>query len=219
MKILSFCKLAVIIGTLFIAQPANAQSDDPALIRSFERLNASPAVRSPEFKSNSYVLSTRILDSNRQLMGYVRDTLMFSSGELAYLDAEITRVAGSPHRLYDADEAVFHDNVGSWVVSLDSFEKTVDRNPLFNMKAMIGAEVKDIGGGWLGKVKYVLMDDQANQIKALVLNEVPGAGRYDDMTLPFDTDFVTIRKQYDTVEFRVNRAHAQSFRDFARENR
>ena len=218
MKISVFCSLVILVGALFVAQPVSAQSNDPALLSSIDRLNATPAVRNPDFKDNDYIFSTRVLDNNRQLVGYVRDTLMYTSGELAYIDGEITRSSdGRPRRLYAANDITFLGSVSSWEVPLDNYKENVNRNNLFEMKAMVGAEVKDIGGGWVGKVKYVLLDKEARVIEALVLNEVPGAGRYDDVAIPFMTEYVTIMKRYDRVEFRLDRAMAQSDRDFARE--
>ena len=218
MKISVFCTLALMVGLLFIAQPAAAQSNDPALLSSIDRLNATPAVRSPDFKENGYIFSTRILDTNRQLVGYVRDMLIYSSGEMAYVDGEITRArSGSPRRLYAADNVTFLEDISSWEVPLENFNDNISRNNLFELQAMVGAEVKDISGGWVGKVKYVLMDKEARIIKGLVLNEVPGASRYDDVAIPFMTEYVTIMKRYDRIEFRLDRAMAQTVKDFARE--
>ena len=144
--------------------------------------------------------------------------LVYSSGEMAYVDGEITRArSGSPRRLYAADNVTFLEDISSWEVPLENFNDNVSRNNLFELQAMVGAEVKDISGGWVGKVKYVLMDKDARIIKALVLNEVPGASRYDDVAIPFMTEYVTIMKRYDRIEFRLDRAMAQTVKDFARE--
>ncbi len=199
-------------------------------------LNQTEITFSPRFKTDQDIFAMRVLDPSRQLIGKIEDMRVDENGGLVKLVSEINRVGRHENIVQnDAYEVTFHEDISAFEIPLvlspedrkqdDSPEALAAIAPaaggghLYSMKAMIGAEVRNDGGRWLGVVKNVVFDEKAEMIEALVLEDVPGARRYTHIALPYDPREVKIIDNYGRVQFRVAPSAAKAVTDFAKARR
>lgn len=216
---------------LFTACPAAAQ--DSQFENQLQLLNQTPASRNPAFLNWDAMFSMKILSANRQLIGNVEDIKVDESGALVGLVSEVNRLdRGEQVVQNQAHEIKFHEGINSFEIPL-AFSETPDTAPealaaiapaagggqTLSLRAMKGAEVRSQDGRWLGTVKDVVFDEQAQAVQALVLEDVPGARRYTEIAIPFNTGAIEPISDFGDIQFRVDRAAAQTVMDFARDRR
>lgn len=226
-------KYFLMVMLLFASLPAMAQSGAEQFGAELQSLNRTKITFSPRFKSDHEMFSMRILDPNRQLIGKVQDLKIDESGAIVKLVSEINRIGRTPNIIQsEAYEITFHEDISSFEIPLH-YDGAQDVSPealaaitpaaggghIFGLSAMIGAEVRSDSGRWLGTVKNVMFGENAKTIKALVLEDVPGARRYTEIALPFDQEQIKMVTDYGRVQFRVKPAAFIVTTNFAKKNR
>lgn len=220
---------------LVVGHPATAQDNLAQFENRLNGLNQTQITLSPRYKTDFEVFAMRVLDSNRQLVGRVEDIKLDDSGAMVGLVSEINNV-GRKNRTVENEvfEVVTYQGItNSFEIPL-GFDATEDTSPevlaaiapaaggqgsILSLRAMIDADVRNDGGRWLGKVKNIVFDNEARRIEAIVIDDVPGARRYQEIALPFDPEQVKVVSDYGRIEFRVEAAAAKLVTDFAKENR
>ncbi len=223
----------LILVFILIASPAFAQSEAEQFTNQLHGLNQTKITFSTRFKSDQDIFSMRVLDVNRQLVGSVEDIKIDESGALVKLISEINRVGRKTNIVQsESYEVTFHEDISSFEIPL-VYDAAQDVSPealaaitpaagggsIFSLRAMIGAEVHSRSGRWLGVVKNVMFDEQAQAVKALVIEDVPGARRYTEIALPFDPAQIKMTSDYGRVEFRIEPIAAKAIIDLAKKNR
>lgn len=217
---------------LLFAAPVRAQQDISPLEAQLYLLNQTPATQNPQFLTWQQMFSMKILSSNRQLIGRVEDIKVDESGALVKLVSTVNQLnRGEQIVENDINQIAFHEPINAFEIPL-VFAETPEVSPeslaaiapaagggdILSLKAMKGAEVRSADGRWLGVVRDVVFDEQAQAVQALVLEDVPGARRYTEIAIPFDENVEPV-SDYGTIQFRVKREAAQTIMEFARGRR
>ena len=217
-----------------IPASAYAQQNAEQFAMHLQLLNRTPATRNPQFKTWQNIMDARVLDGNRQLVGSLEDLKIDENGSVSELVSEISWVGDkneivkhpigettflSGKNFFEVPLSVNADNRVTSPEALAAIAPAAGGGKLYSFKAMKGAQVLNTGGNWVGIVKDLLIDDEMRAVQALVLEDVPGARRYTEIAIPFDTEHISVNTRYDRIEFRLNPAAAKAVTDFARDSR
>ena len=179
---------------------AHAQDPAASFVMDMKLLNRTPGARNPDFKSlHSEIFRSRTLDSNRQLVGALKDLKIDESGTIVKIISEITWVRGKPREIeHFPAEVVFMEGKNAWEVPL-LFEGEAVMSPemlaniapaaggkVYQIRDLFGADIRSDSGRMVAEVKDVLLDREATKIEALLITSVAGASHYDEITVPFD---------------------------------
>jgi len=214
-----------------ISAPAVAQDD--IFMSKLLMLNQTQITRNPDMKTDDEIFQLKVLDSNRQLVGKIEDIKIDESGEVAKLVSEINKVGRRDNVVeHNAAEIQFHRGVNAFQVplaysapeevspeSLAAIAPAAGDSKIYSLKEMVGAEVLSNEGRYLGKVKHVMFDENAHDIRALVLEDVPGARRYTDIAIPFDSREIGMTTAFGDFQFRLAQDAAVTLTDFAKDHR
>ena len=212
--------------------PAKAQSADQFAAQ-IAQLNRTPASRNPSFQTSQRIFSLRVLDTNRQWVGDVADLKIDEAGLVAEVVGNIDRVGNGEQLIRRPRTQVSYlDPISSFIVPLNGTAVVTSPEALaaiapaagnggkvYSFKAMKGAEVRATRGSWVGVVKDLLVNEDMESVQALVLEDVPGAGRYTEIAVPYDPRHVSINNDYGRIEFRLTPEAAKAVTDYARKNR
>ena len=222
-----------LIGIFCWNLPAQAQEGLGQFEVDLRLINQTPAVRNPRFVTDTQIFDLRVADTNRTLVGKPDDLMIGPAGQPQIIVSEITRVGRERRTVqHNYDRVEYLEQMSAYEIPLiyeanneispqaqAALSPSMDASKMFSLRGMKGAEVYTIDGRWIGKVTDILFDEQLTGIEALVVQNVPGARRYDEIAIPFDPGLVSIRHNYGVVEFRVHPAAGQVLMEYGRAQR
>lgn len=225
----------ILLAGLLLLSPvtARAQNDVEAFTAAIVSLNATPATRNPAYETYQQALNKKVLDTNRQWVGGVADLKIDQDGAVAEVVSEINQQGQRDYTVRNqAGSYEFLKNINAFVMTLPAGNVVTTPEALaaiapaagnggevYSFRAMKGAEVYNAAGNFVGSVKDVLVGDDMQVIRALVLENVPGARRYTEIAVPFDPAHVSFNTRFNRFEFRMSPEAAKAVTDYARERR
>lgn len=208
----------IIAVLLLINLPAQAQDFTGQLTL----LNQSPPERNPDFKRAQDIFDMHIVNDNRQLIGDVADLTVNQNGEVVFLTGLINWESGDEYTIIKPyEEVIFHEPVSAFQIPFSGDKETVTRleadENTVSIKRLLDKELRSVTGRNMGVIRTILFNDDVTAVRALVLENVPRAGRYERIAIPFDSAYLEIGRRYGEKVLYLKRIEAGELIDYARE--
>lgn len=238
MMMMPYAKSLVMILTaalLMLAVPAQAQDEN--LATTLRLLNQTPARRNPNFVSIETIKTMRILDTNRQFVGYVTDLTLDDFGTITGIGGEISRLINKTVTVYKPYDAVAYlPEASSFQMPLIANKDTQElegpssaqalaqtaesvSGKVYTVEDLMGAEVFARGGRYMGKIVNLLFDREVTALQAIILQEIPQARRYDEIAIPFNRRIFEFSDSFGTLTLQMDPGASEILKEFAQTRR